>query len=613
MKTISRYILAGFTALGLTACADLDLNPLSEGSSENWYQSETEIEMSLNDLWRADFFPIDDVAWDDDWLNRNGSNEITFGTMTSQSGTTKARWSALYKAITRAIKILDALESGKAGKVAEAKVKQYEGEAYFMLGSAYGTLSMYYGDCVLYKNAVTLDEAYHSVRSPKAEVVEYAYECLDKAADYLPATHSGQQRPTKGAALGMKARIALFHADYQKAVAACEACMGLNAYSLHNNYKALFTATSSPELMFYFQGDLSQKMGVGLFGCVKNFVIRKIGGYSNQCPSLELMCAYTCVDGLPIDESPLYNPKDPFENRDPRLAYTIQPYKTKYSKDLAEYEQAKKDGTFAEKFPDYITLGYEYNPSPYANTVYEVKSKKMVLNNDSKASNQHSVYNGLLLRKFVKDCWADYSQYGNVSDNIYPYLRYAEVLMTYIEAKNELGTVTQADLDKSINLVRARAYEGTGIEYPKVIPGSKESLRKVIRMERRAEFPFESIRYRDLLRWKLAEKTHNKPMYYLNREWSGNANWNGKTGSDSNRELSADFQKLLKNWDEGNFPIGGIPPIDENGLPDLTGMMDAGYITMFYQMSFDKEKNYLWPIPADEILVNPDIEQNPKY
>ena len=45
----------------MTACADLDLNPLSEGSSENWYHDETEIEMAINDWWRPDFFPIDGI------------------------------------------------------------------------------------------------------------------------------------------------------------------------------------------------------------------------------------------------------------------------------------------------------------------------------------------------------------------------------------------------------------------------------------------------------------------------------------------------------------------------------------------------------------------------
>ena len=102
-------------------------------------------------------------------------------------------------------------------------------------------------------------------------------------------------------------------------------------------------------------------------------------------------------------------------------------------------------------------------------------------------------------------------------------------------------------------------------------------------------------------------------MYYLPRAWSGSASWNGLTGSESNLELPSDFLTLLKNWDEGNFPIGGIPPIDEDGLPDLSAMEAAGYITTFYKMSFDPKKNYLWPIPADDILINSNLVQNEGY
>ena len=70
MNKINKYLLTGIVSLSMTACANLDLNPLSEGSSENWYHDETEIEMALNDLWRPDFFPIDAIYWDDDLLNR---------------------------------------------------------------------------------------------------------------------------------------------------------------------------------------------------------------------------------------------------------------------------------------------------------------------------------------------------------------------------------------------------------------------------------------------------------------------------------------------------------------------------------------------------------------
>ena len=612
MKTIKKCLFIGMLSLSMAACADLDLNPLSEGSSENWYHDETEIEMSLNDLWRPDFFPIDDIDWDDDMLNRNGSNDVTAGTITSQWGTSSTRWNSLYKAIARATKVIKSLDKGSASGLTESKIDQYRGEAYFMLGFAYCELATYWGDCVLNKD-MTLEEAYEAVRSPKSEVLAYAYECLDKAIELLPASYKGQQRPTKGAALGFKARFALYHNDWETAAQAAEECMNLQVYSLHDNYAELFKADVSPELMFYFKGDLLLKKGYGLFTNIKDYVLRKYGGFANRSPSLELFCAYTCTDGLPIDESPLYNPKDPFANRDPRLAMTIQPFKTKYSADYAEYEQSKIDGTFPEKYPDYIFLGYEYNPNPYATKVYEVSTGEMVINTDGKAANQHSAYNGLMMRKFVKDNWKDFNSNGNVSDNCYPYLRYAEVLMTYVEAKNELGTCTQEDLDKTINLIRERAYRGSGIAYPVVKVASKEELRKIIRMERRVEFAFEGIRYRDLLRWCIAEKSHNKSMYYLDRAWSGSADWNGQTGNASNIQLSEGFLNMLKNWDEGNFPIGGIPEIDEDGLPDLKPMEEAGYITTFFKMSFDPEKNYLWPIPADDILVNDKLTQNPNY
>lgn len=132
-------------------------------------------------------------------------------------------------------------------------------------------------------------------------------------------------------------------------------------------------------------------------------------------------------------------------------------------------------------------------------------------------------------------------------------------------------------------------------------------------MERRSEFAFEGMRYRDLIRWKIADKAYNKSMYYLNRAWSGSASWNGKTGSESNVKLPDGFTTLLKNWDEGNYPIGGIPTIDENGLPDLSNMEKAGYIVTFYKMGFEAPKNYLWPIPANDILVNPALTQNTGY
>ena len=307
MNKINKYLFSGIIAVSMTACADLDLNPLSEGSSENWYHDETEIEMAINDWWRPDFFPIDGIEWDDDMLHRDGSNDVTIGTITSQWGTAATRWNSLYKAVARATKVIQALDNGTADGINEEKTNQYKGEAYFMLGFAYGELATYYGDCVLNKG-MTLEEAYEAVRTPKKEVMAYAYECLDKAIELLPDSHTGQQRPTKGVALGIKARFALYHEDWETAAQAAEQCMNSKVYKLHDNYGELFKADSSPELMFYFKGDLTLKKGYGLFDNVYNYVIRKIGGACNRSPSLELFCSYTCTDGLPINKSPLYNP-----------------------------------------------------------------------------------------------------------------------------------------------------------------------------------------------------------------------------------------------------------------------------------------------------------------
>ena len=57
------YSIFMISALLFTSCVDLNLNPLSEGSSENWYSSASEIEMSLNDFYRTAFFPIDGQVW----------------------------------------------------------------------------------------------------------------------------------------------------------------------------------------------------------------------------------------------------------------------------------------------------------------------------------------------------------------------------------------------------------------------------------------------------------------------------------------------------------------------------------------------------------------------
>ena len=147
MKQI-KFSICTASLFMLMSCVDLNLNPLSEGSSENWYSSQAEIEMSLNDFYRTDFFPIDDMKWGDDVTARNETSAVNNGTLTSEDGTIAKRWENYYKGIARALRIINNMDRARAMGVSEKDIAQYEGEAYFYLGYAYGMLAFHWGDAI---------------------------------------------------------------------------------------------------------------------------------------------------------------------------------------------------------------------------------------------------------------------------------------------------------------------------------------------------------------------------------------------------------------------------------------------------------------------------------
>ena len=92
----------------------------------------------------------------------------------------------------------------------------------------------------------------------------------------------------------------------------------------------------------------------------KNFMPRTAGGKAVAQPSWDQLSVYPCTDGLPIDESPLFDPQKPFENRDPRLTATIVEFGSEF-------------------------LGYVYDPDPRAEKVLDVTNGQMVVNKDTRA------------------------------------------------------------------------------------------------------------------------------------------------------------------------------------------------------------------------------------
>src|SRR5690606_9094820 len=257
-----------------------------------------------------------------------------------------------------------------------------------------------------------------------------------------------------------------------------------NLYSLYPDYQAFFESKKAESETIF---SLPRSRDLSIVWSSKNFMPRTIGGNAVAQPSWELLAIYPCTDGLLIDESPLLNPKNPFENRDPRLAATIVEFGSEF-------------------------LGVIYDPDPRAERVLNVNTGQMVENKDTKGYTQHASYNGLQLRKYADQNWIAYQ-----ADNPIIIMRYADVLLMYAEAKIELDEIDQSVYD-AMNEVRARAYQtdkNSVSDYPAITLRDRDALRKILKIERRIEFPWEHRRFWDLHRWREFDKALARPYYGL--------------------------------------------------------------------------------------------------
>ena len=135
------YILAAALGLSLTAsCVDLNMNPPSAASSENWYSSSDEIKMALNDLYRKAFYGLESECWTDrrtdDWAQRDYVYELMNGSATSATATFETYWQNTYKAISRAIRVIESIE--KLGD--PESLSALKAEAYFFRAYMYARL-----------------------------------------------------------------------------------------------------------------------------------------------------------------------------------------------------------------------------------------------------------------------------------------------------------------------------------------------------------------------------------------------------------------------------------------------------------------------------------------
>lgn len=562
------YTLMIAASISLGGCANLDLTPPADASSESWYSTIEEFEHSCNDLYRLDLWYWEcnrlwhTDRWSDDWEQQGHSYEWCTGALMSTTGYVKTMWLNTYKGITRCNAII-ANVNKKRGQLNDSKLDQFEGEARFFRACYYSYITFLYGDCPYYTDYITIDQAYAMGRTPQAEVLTKIYEDFDKAIELLPEKNDGNIRVLKSTAMAFKARTASWMLDYATAADAAKQCMDSKKYSLASDYEGLFKLTTHASPEFVFTIPRSRELHEDQIS-LSSFLPRNNKGKSLAVPSLELFSAYLCDDGLPIDKSPLFDRQNPFEHRDPRLGYTMPAFGTNF-------------------------LGYEWNPSLSKVTNYS--TGKTVSNNDSQLVQTLASWSGMILKKGIdEDVLVDLK-----ADPDAIIMRYADVLLMYAEAKIELGDIDQSVLD-AMNDVRARAYKATRSEtskYPVITETDQAKLRFILRCERRMEFAWENRRWFDLVRWRLCDIATNRPVISL--------------------PAKTQLNKNIKN-NEYFFPSDALPVIEGTGLVDLQPLVDSkAKFRKTMDRTFDPAKGYLLPLPLQDVTLIPGMTQNPGY
>ena len=493
-----KHKLLTIIALGvsLSSCSFLDRTPLDQASESTFWKTEADAEKGVNalypllpndrDFWRD--CQSDNTLMTNSW-GENGMGYISQGIHNPSTGYINEEWA--YGAIYRILYFIDKLKDMEFNP---DKKKQFEGEARFMLALKYFRMTRHFGDIPLIKERPIELENSQLPRSSKQDVLNYAIENINKAIEYLPATYPAEQsgRITKAAALTLKADMYLDMASYKQfhnnqnaselwAVAAetAQQVLDLNIYKLENEYSTIFLKENnniSKEVILarqYLENEithmlpvLSSPSGTGTTG----------EGWASFCPTRDLVDSYECTDGKSIYESELYDPNNPWKNRDHRLTLSIMVPGLDILRPNGKYEP--------------------YMPHPSFN-----KPEQMNKEGGGITGYMIMKYNDMTLKK-PYSCWANFSLY-----------RYAEVLLILAEALTETNPSDPRIAD-AINQVRSRA----GLPNINALLGDKEALRSCVSRERRLEFTFEHKRYFDILRWKIAENVLSKPGYGINKD-----------------------------------------------------------------------------------------------
>lgn len=538
------------TGLMSTGCNDyLQRDPTQESSNETFWNDEKDAKLALVGCyrlasgWSNDNFDSAQGLLYLDFAGGNGTEKENFTTNMASVNTAATNgnigwyWTGAYEHLFAYNNFLQHVvdcpmdEKKKASWMAEIRTLR----SYYYLN-----LAFYFQNVPMPVKPMSVAEANTIGQTPQKELYNFVESELKDAVSLLPEQHPADDygRVTKGFAQGLLGRLYLAQGMYAEAAAVYKSIIDAGNYEIDRT-----NGIDSYEKLFQIGGEYSKEnIMVAMFVKDKYTNVHTIykspecvGGWHQFAVYNELVKDYFCSDGKSIEESPLYDDDDPYTNRDIRL------YASVFLPPLGSYP-----GT------EYKGKTYDCYNGP----------------NTADCFNRFTLFNGYCPKKGLDESVEDlFSSY--IYTNL---MRYAEVLLSYVEALNESapGSVTQEVLDKTINDIRDR------VGLPGLTAGmSQDALRKAIRKERRVELAFEGLRYFDVLRWGTAKEE-------LNHYFTG--------------------VKLSDNPSDRNYRGEGATasPVDADGY------------YQFEKRSWDDHNRY-WPIPQKDMNVNHNLKQNPGY
>lgn len=486
MKINIQYILAtiflGSLLLGTNSCdKELEQYPKNQFDKENFWTSEANAMIGLTGVYRGNILygtqvnPTDwwtycglvffehatDNAFDRRGANAN-QNRITNGTLLANNAVLNTYWQGSY---IRIAVCNDFLENIERVEMDAAKIKRMAAEARFIRACQYFYLSQFWGAVPLVKSTLTPDEANVVIKTSKAEIINFIISEFSEAANDLPRykdmSSSEFGRASKQAALAFLGRVYLAEKRFSDASAVYKQIIDFSDNIIDPDYGSIFNTTNetSAENIFsvqYYEGLAGNALPQHALPANK-------GGWHIVNPLESLASEYDFIDGTPFSYAdPRFNSHDMGANRDPRFAATFL------------YDGCTFGGKVYDCHPD------------HSSSVDQLTYSKQ------------ATRTGYGLRKFFDENFSGDLATG-YGGNL-PIIRYAEVLLSYLEAELEAGKpITQSLLDMTINKTRGRQ----SVKMPAITETDPSALRPILRKERRIEMSLEGVRYWDLLRWDI--------------------------------------------------------------------------------------------------------------